>query len=68
MQSTATTPTDYGKSICVSFPYHELNLINELDKLAHQSLCSRSGYLRRLIRREKMNMNKPNRFIPQNAY
>lgn len=45
---------DYGKCLCVSFPGHELDLIEDLDKLAHIELCnSRSQYIRRLIRRER---------------
>lgn len=46
----------YGKCISVSFPYHELNLLEELDELAHQHLITRSQYLRRLIRKEKQSV------------
>ena len=42
-----------GKCICVSFPYHESHLIEELDSLADQEFITRSQYLRRLIRKEK---------------
>ena len=45
--------TSQGKCICVSFPLHELNLIEDLDRLAHGKLLTRSQYLRRLIRQEK---------------
>lgn len=46
---------DYGKCLCVSFPGHELDLIEDLDVLAHLELCnSRSQYIRKLIRRERM--------------
>ena len=44
--------TDNGKCICVSFPAHELNLIEELDDLANQEFITRSQYIRRMIRRE----------------
>jgi hypothetical protein len=45
---------DYGKCLCLSFPGHELDLIEDLDFLAHVALCkSRSHYVRQLIRREK---------------
>jgi metal-responsive CopG/Arc/MetJ family transcriptional regulator len=44
----------YGKCICVSVPYHELHLIEEMDKLSHMEFCSsRSEYIRKLIRRER---------------
>ena len=46
---------DNGKCICVSFPAHELNLIEELDNLANQEFITRSQYIRRMIRREKRN-------------
>ena len=37
------------------FPGHELDLIEDLDKLTHYELCnSRSQYIRKLIRRERM--------------
>ena len=43
---------DLGKSIMVSFPAHERHLINELDRLAHLEMTSKSQFLRRCIRRE----------------
>jgi len=45
--------TTNGKCICVSFPYHELNLLEELDSLASKNYITRSQYLRKLIRQEK---------------
>ena len=47
------TDTDLGKCICVSFPLHERELIEDLDHLANQEFISRSQYIRRMIRREK---------------
>lgn len=44
---------DLGKCICVSFPLHEKDLIDDLDDLASQDFISRSQYIRRLIRKEK---------------
>jgi len=56
------TNTDLGKCICVSFPYHELDLLEDLDKLARQSYLSKSQYLRQLVRKEKHNShNSDNR-------
>lgn len=43
---------DIGKTIQVSFPAHELHLIEELDRLAHLEMTSKSQFLRRCIRRE----------------
>jgi len=47
------TTTSQGKCICVSFPLHELNLLEELDNMAGKQYITRSQYLRRLIRKEK---------------
>lgn len=45
---------DYGKCICLSIPYHELDLIDDMDRLSHMEFCSsRSEYVRKLIRRER---------------
>ena len=44
---------DYGKNVCVSIPYHELNLIPEMDRLAHLRGKTRSEYLRLLVREDK---------------
>jgi hypothetical protein len=44
---------EYGKCLCFSIPYHELNLIDEMDRNSHMELChSRSHYLRMLVRRD----------------
>ena len=51
------TDNDLGKCICVSFPLHERELIEDLDQLANQEYISRSQYIRRMIRREKQTNN-----------
>lgn len=43
----------YAKCVCISFPAHELDLIDELDRLAETEGLSRSQYIRRAIRKEK---------------
>lgn len=53
-QRSRSRRDDYGKCICLSIPYHELNLIDDMDMLSHMELCSsRSEYVRKLIRRER---------------
>ena len=47
--------SDTGKCICLSFPYHETSLIDDLDQLADEEFLTRSQYIRRLIRKEKRN-------------
>ena len=49
--------TLYAKCLCISFPGHELNLINELDNLARSERISRSQYIRKVIR-EQMDQRK----------
>jgi len=45
---------DYGKCLCVSIPFHELELIADMDILSHMQLCStRSQYLRHLIKSDR---------------
>ena len=46
--------SDVGKCICLSFPHHQLTLLEDLDRLAEQEFLTRSQYVRRLIIREKM--------------
>ena len=53
-QTSGRRGNDYGKCICLSVPYHELDLIDDMDRLSHLELCSsRSQYIRKLIRRER---------------
>jgi metal-responsive CopG/Arc/MetJ family transcriptional regulator len=47
-----------GKCICISFPGHELNLIDEADRLAHLECSTRSQFFRRCIRREILRTNE----------
>ena len=47
-----------GKSILVSFPAHELHLINELERLAHLEMTTKSQFIRRCIRREARKVNE----------
>ena len=56
-----TNDDDLGKCICVSFPLHERDLIEDLDHLANQEFISRSQYIRRMIRREKQTNKNINR-------
>ena len=53
MHPTTTAGNDVGKSIAVSFPHHELNLIKDLDLLAHYECVNRSAWIRKKIREEK---------------
>tara|TARA_S200002703_G_scaffold27066_1_gene23197 strand:- start:1230 stop:1442 length:213 start_codon:yes stop_codon:yes gene_type:complete len=41
-----------GKCICVSIPYHQLNLLDELDKNAKQHFRNRSEYIRMLVKED----------------
>jgi len=38
-----------GKCICVSIPYHQLNLLDELDRNAKKHFRNRSEYIRMLV-------------------
>lgn len=55
------TDNDLGKCICVSFPLHETDLIEDLDHLANQEFISRSQYIRKMIRRAKQNNTSTNK-------
>ena len=55
------TDNDLGKCICVSFPLHERELIENLDQLANQEFISRSQYIRRMIRTAKQTSKSINR-------
>tara|TARA_B100001094_G_C18029115_1_gene719143 strand:- start:152 stop:400 length:249 start_codon:yes stop_codon:yes gene_type:complete len=58
---------DYGKCLCLSIPFHELHLIEDMDKLTHVEMCaSRSEYIRKLIRREKIKLNDQERMVQTN--
>ena len=56
MYASPTKPTGIGfddnavgKCICVSIPYHQLNLLDELDRNAKQHFRNRSEYIRMLV-------------------
>lgn len=49
---------DVGKNICISFGYHELGLIEDLDKLAHSECVNRSQWIRSKIREEKIKLTE----------
>ena len=53
-KSSGYRRSDVGKCICLSFPYHQLSLLEDLDHLADQEFLTRSQYIRRLIIREKI--------------
>ena len=58
MYPTTTSGNDAGKNIAVSFPHHELNLIKDLDLLAHYECVNRSAWIRKKIREEKKKLTK----------
>ena len=49
---------DVGKNICISFGFHELELIDDLDILAHSECVNRSQWIRRRIREEKRKLKE----------
>ena len=51
-QSLPITGNLYAKCLCISFPGHELGLIDDLDALAQSERISRSLYIRRIIRQQ----------------
>jgi hypothetical protein len=51
-QSPPITANLYAKCLCISFPGHELGLIDDLDALAQSERISRSQYIRRIIRQQ----------------
>ena len=65
-QSKPDFGTLYAKCLCISFPGHELNLINELDNLARSERISRSQYIRKVIR-EQMDQCKATSRTTQNS-
>ena len=49
---------DVVKNICISFGYHELDLIDALDRLAHSECVNRSQWIRRRIRDENRKLKE----------
>ena len=54
---------DVGKNICISFGFHELGLIDDLDLLAHSECVNRSQWIRRRIREEKRKLKEQEALI-----
>ena len=64
--TSKTTRSGYGsdtngKCICVSFPLHELYLLNDLDELAESQYVTRSQLLRRWIRHHRRELTITNK-------
>ena len=57
---------DVGKNICISFGFHELGLIDDLDRLAHSECVNRSQWIRRRIREEKRKLKEQETFLTGN--
>ena len=57
---------DVGKNICISFGFHELGLIDDLDLLAHSECVNRSQWIRRRIREEKLKLKEQESSLFQN--
>ena len=57
-QSSGYRGNDVGKNICISFGFHELDLIEDLDLLAHSECVNRSQWIRRRIREEKRKLRE----------
>lgn len=56
---------DVGKNISVSFGFHELGLIEDLDRLAHYECVNRSQWIRRRIREEKKKLKDQESLMEQ---
>ena len=48
----------YGKTACVSFSYHELELMKTWDALAEQSFLSKSGVFKKFLRNESKKLKE----------
>ena len=44
--------SDYGKTACISFAGHELDLIETWEELADQTFLSKSGVFKKFLRTE----------------
>ena len=58
---------DVGKNICISFGFHELDLIDDLDILAHSECVNRSQWIRRRIREEKRKLKEQESSLSHNT-
>ena len=57
MYNHNTSGNDVGKNINVSFPFHELHLIKDLDTLAHSNCVNRSAWIRKKIKEDMVKLN-----------
>ena len=57
MYNHSTSSNDVGKNINVSFPFHELHLLNDLDTLAHSNCVNRSVWIRKKIKEDMDKLN-----------
>ncbi len=48
----------YGKTACISFSYHELELMKTWDALADQSFLSKSGVFKKFLRNENKKLKE----------
>lgn len=64
-QRTRSHSNDVGKNISISFGFHELGLIDDLDLLAHSECVNRSQWIRRRIREGKQKLKEQQEFFGQ---
>ena len=57
MYNYNTSGNDVGKNINVSFPFHELHLLNDLDTLAHSNCVNLSAWIRKKIKEDMDKLN-----------
>ena len=50
--------SDYGKTACISFAGHELDLMETWDELANQSFLSKSGAFKKFLRNESRKLKE----------
>ena len=48
----------YGKTACLSFNYHDLELMKTWDALADQSFSSKSGVFKKFLRNESKKLKE----------
>jgi len=64
-QRVGSHRSDVGKVISISFGFHELNLIEDLDLLADYECVNRSQWIRRKIRDEKRKLKEQEALMDQ---
>ena len=67
-QSNRYGGNDVGKNICISFGFHELDLIDDLDRLAHSECVNRSQWIRRRIREERRKLKEQESLFANSTY